>query len=333
MRLTRSLEKQCAYIIILYCKVAIHGEDSMTGTQMLRQVSAEEVQLFDRDGAILLQNIMGADWTETLREGIEHANEHPDGMSAGVDMPLRIDQFPAMHSPALQRLLDESPIAQIVGSVLNAPTRFYMDQMFYKPAGMIAPSAWHQDTCYYNVEGHQLIRAWVCVDPVPRDVSIEVLRGSHMWNITYRPPVGMDPKVDPAGATELDEAYAAGKVLIGPEAFKQWTYFDSYLDTNLPELPDVEASRGSFNIMGWDYEPGDVLLFHGNIVHSARGNVELPHPRRAHASLWAGPDVHYLRRRSQAIPDPLPLYDYKPQDGQPLGDFPEVFPVAWSPSN
>jgi len=67
-------------------------------------------------------------------------------------------------------------------------------------------------------------------------------------------------------------------------------------------------------------------------VHSARGGVELPHPRRSHASLWAGPDVRYLRRRSQSIPDPLPLYDYNPQDGQPLSDFPEVFPEAWAPA-
>ena len=299
---------------------------------MLRAVSDEEMRRFDRDGAVLLKGIMGSDWTELLREGVEYAQAHPDGMSAGVDMPLRIDQFPAMHSPALKRLLDESPIASIVGSILDAPVRFYMDQMFYKPAGMIAPSAWHQDTCYYNVEGHQLIRAWVCVDPVPRDISLEVVRGSHLWNVTYRPPVGMDPASDPAAAAELEQAYAEGKVLIGPEAFEKWTYFDSYLDASLPALPEIEANRDSFDILGWAYEPGDVLLFHGHIVHSARGNVELPHPRRAHASLWAGPDVRYLRRRSQAIPDPLPLYDYAPRDGQYLGEFPEVFPVAWAPA-
>ena len=266
-----------------------------------------------------------------LREGVEYTQAHPDGMSAGVDMPLRIDQFPAMHSPALKRLLDDSPIAEIVGSVLAAPVRFYMDQMFYKPAGMIAPSAWHQDTCYYNVDGHQLIRAWVCVDPVPRNLSLEIVRGSHLWNVTYRPPVGMDPASDPVGAEKLEQAYANGDILIGPEAFKQWTYFDSYLDSSLPELPNIEASRASFDIVGWDYEPGDVLLFHGHVLHSARGNAELPHPRRAHASLWAGPDVHYLRRRSQAIPDPLPLYDHSPKDGQRLEEFPDVFPVAWSP--
>jgi ectoine hydroxylase-related dioxygenase (phytanoyl-CoA dioxygenase family) len=304
----------------------------MTTAQMLREITEEEVHDFHRDGANIIKGVIADEWVELLAEGIEFANDHPDGMSAGVGMGLRIDQFPAMHSPKLKQLMDESPIAEVVGSALNAPVRFYMDQMFYKPSGMLAPSAWHQDTCYYNVDGHELVRAWVCVDPVPREASLEVIRGSHMWNVTYRPPVGMDPADDPEGATKLEEEFASGKTLIGPEAYEQWTYFDSYFDPSLPPLPNIEANRSSFDILGWDYEPGDVVLFHGHIVHSARGGVDLGHPRRAHASLWAGPDVHYLRRRSQSIPDPLPLYDYAPQDGQHLNEFPDVFPVGWSPS-
>ncbi len=294
-------------------------------------LAEEESVALHRDGAVLVKNVLGDEWIELLEEGLEYAQAHPDGMSAGVSMPLRIDQFPATHSPQLRELMERSPIAEIVGRAMNAPVRFYMDQMFYKPAGMMAPSAWHQDTCYYNVDGQQLIRAWVCADPAPREVSLEILRGSHLWNVTYRPPVGLDPANDPEGAAKIDEAFAKGEVLIKREAHERWTYFDSFLDPNLPALPNVEADRDSFDIMGWDYEPGDVLLFHGNVVHSARGGVELNHPRRAHASLWAGPDVRYLRRRSQAITDPLALYDHNPQDGQPLSEFADVFPVAWTP--
>jgi ectoine hydroxylase-related dioxygenase (phytanoyl-CoA dioxygenase family) len=296
-----------------------------------RQISQDDIQIFHRDGAVLLKGVLQEHWNDVLLEGLEYAENHPDGMSAGVSMPLRIDQFPASHSPALQHLMDASPIAEIVGTVLNSPVCFYMDQMFYKPAGRIAPSAWHQDTCYYNVDGHQLVRAWVCADPAPRNVSLEILRGSHLWNITYRPPVGMDPATDPTGAELLERRFANGEILIGKEAYTKWTYFDSFLDPSLPALPDIESHRDSFDILGWDYEPGDVLLFHGNVVHSARGHEDLPHPRRAHASLWAGSDVRYLRRRSQAIPDPLALYDETPEDGQRLHDLTNVFPIVWAP--
>ena len=75
-----------------------------------------------------------------------------------------------------------------------------------------------------------------------------------------------------------------------------------------------------------------MILFHGNVLHSARGNVVSPAPRRAHASLWAGRDVRYLHRISQVIPDPEALYAHDPKSGQPLSDFPDVFPVRWSPN-
>ncbi|MEK9892164.1 MAG: phytanoyl-CoA dioxygenase family protein [Pseudomonadales bacterium] len=303
----------------------------LEGTNALN-ISVDDIEAFHRDGAVLIKSVLSKDWLDLLERGIEYIQHHPDGMSAGVGMPLRIDQFPASHSADLDQVMKASPISEIVGRVLERPVRFYMDQMFYKPAGEMFPSAWHQDTSYYNIEGDQVVRAWVCVDPVPRDASIEVVRGSHRWNITYRPPVGMDPKTDPEGAAALEAAYAAGDILIGREAHASWTYFDSFLDPALPQLPDIESSRDSFDILGWDFAPGDVLLFHGNILHSARGGAVLDHPRRAHASLWIGPDVHYLRRRSQAIPDPIQLYDYHPLDGQPLADFDEVFPIAWAPA-
>ena len=81
----------------------------------------------------------------------------------------------------------------------------------------------------------------------------------------------MEPAQDPEGAAALEKAFADGEVLIGRDAHEKWTYFDSFLDPSLPELSDIEGARDSFDILGWDYEPGDVLLFHGHIVHSARG--------------------------------------------------------------
>ena len=38
-----------------------------------------------------------------------------------------------------------------------------------------------------------------------------------------------------------------------------------------------------------------------------------------------------LHRVGQIIPDPIALYAHEPKSGQPLSDFPDVFPLAWSP--
>ena len=122
----------------------------------LRAVTQEESEAFHRDGAIVLKGVLPEEWVDVAREGLEQAIEAPDGMSGGMGDLLRIDQFPASRIPALKRIIDESPVAEIVGSALRAPVRFYMDQLFSKPAGYIAPTPWHQDTSYYNLGGHGL---------------------------------------------------------------------------------------------------------------------------------------------------------------------------------
>ena len=159
--------------------------------------------------------------------------------------------------------------------------RFYMDQLFYKPAGEVIHTPWHQDTCYYNVAGDDLVRAWVSPDDVPRDRGIEVVRGSHRWNVTYRPFVGRDPASDPDGAARAKDKFENQEPIIGVEAHQQLSYEEAFMDDTLPALPEIEG-QSSFDILGWDYQPGDLLLFHGHILHSASGGVHAPQ----HAALW-----------------------------------------------
>jgi len=304
--------------------------ESTTPAAPLRDVTANEIEAFHRDGAVLVKQVLDAEWLEVVLAGLDEAIAEPDVMSSELGN-LRVDQFPAAKSVHLRRMIDESPLARIVGTALQSPVSFYMDQLFSKPAGLIPPTPWHQDTCYYNVDGHDLIRAWVSPDPVPRSISLEVVRGSHRWNATYAPLAGRDGERDDE-ARELFESATDDAPVLGADAYQDWSYFSGVRDARLPPVPAIDDNRASFDILGWDYEPGDVILFHGNALHSARGDTDSPTPRRAHASLWAGRDVRYLHRRGQIIPDPIGLYDHEPQSGQPLSDFEDVFPILWSPT-
>lgn len=93
-----------------------------------------------------------------------------------------------------------------------------MDQSFVKPPGLFLPTPWHQDNCYYNIGGHDLIRAWLCCDPVPRHVSLEVVRGSHPWNVTYSPLAGRNPENDPSAQAQLEGA-RAGEPMLGADVY------------------------------------------------------------------------------------------------------------------
>jgi ectoine hydroxylase-related dioxygenase (phytanoyl-CoA dioxygenase family) len=295
-----------------------------------RSISDDEVAAYQRDGAVHLQGVLSGDWLEVLSKGLDEVIARPDPLSSGVDTPLRTDQFPSFRSEALRSMIDDSPLAEIVGRALDSPVTFYTDQMFFKPAGHIPATPWHQDTCYYNIAGAGVVRAWVSPDPVPRAASIEVVRGSHRWNVTYRPLAGRDPQLDEAARAEQERA-APDAPMLGAESHADWSYWSGVRDMSLPLVPDIEGHRDSYEILGWDYEPGDVILFHGDILHGAAGNISVSTPRRAHASIWAGQDVRYLHRKGQMIPDPPALYAHSPRSGQRLTDFPDVFPVKWAP--
>ncbi|MFT4596118.1 MAG: ectoine hydroxylase-related dioxygenase (phytanoyl-CoA dioxygenase family) [Paracrocinitomix sp.] len=298
----------------------------------LRMVTDEEIASFHRDGAVLIKQVLPAEWVQLAAAGLDAAIAEPDVMSAELaNGTLRVDQFPAAKSNQLRRLVDESPIAEIVGRALQSPVTFYMDQMFHKLPGLVAPTPWHQDTCYYNLDGHDLIRAWVSPDPVARNVSLEVVRGSHLWNATYAPLAGRNAATNESARDQFESATDDAPVL-GRDVYQTWSYASGVRDQSLPPVPDIDANRDSFDIIGWEYEPGDVILFHGHVLHSALGDVVSERTRRAHASLWAGRDVCYLHRAGQIIPDPIGLYDHEPKTGQPLMDFPDVFPIAWDPA-
>ena len=296
------------------------------------KVDFEKSASFHRDGSILLQGVLAEEWVDLLAEGLDECYEEPDGMSSALVSPnseLRIDQFPAARSEKLRKFICESPLPSLIGEIINGPVRFYMDQMFYKPAGEMIPTPWHQDTSYYNVEGHDLIRAWVSPDTVPREASLEIVKGSHLWNVTYRPLAGRDPDLS-------EEEYEARLAVAEESGFYERTgddfsfsYNSAIMDKSLPETPNIEASRGSFDILGWHFEPGDVILFHGNVLHAAQGGIVLPYPRRSHAIMYAGPNIRYIKRPGQIIPDPIALSEMNPQTGQSLAEFGDTFPLLW----
>ena len=306
----------------------------MTSAPPLREVTDAESEAFHRDGAVLLEGVLAPEWVDLIADGLEECYAERDHMSSEVvaqGATVRADQLLAARSVSLRRFANDSPVGGLVGSVLSAPVRFYMDQMFFRRAGFMAPTPWHQDTSYHNVEGHHLVRAWASPDRVPRPASLEVVRGSHRWNVTYRPMVGRDPDMsDEENALRMALARKRGVYEKGGSGF---AYRGVVMDKSMPPTPDVPRDRGSFDIMGWDYRPGDVILFHGNLLHGTAEGVTLEHDRRAYAALFAGPEARYIQRTGQMVPDPPGLAEQHPQTGQTLDSFGEVFPLVWSPGD
>jgi len=70
----------------------------------------------------------------------------------------------------------------LAGRVMDATrVNFFYDQLLVKEPGTSARTPWHQDQPYWAVSGRQVSSVWLTLDPVPEEVSVEYVCGSHRW--------------------------------------------------------------------------------------------------------------------------------------------------------
>ena len=174
--------------------------------------------------------------------------------------------------PQFGRFIAETPLALASARLMGSPSvRLYHDHVLVKEPGTRQRTPWHQDQPYYNIEGQQNISMWIPVDPVSRSATLEFIAGSHKgpW---LMPRTFMDNQA-------------------------KW-----FPDGSLADLPDVEAARDQFPIVGWDIEPGDLVCFHMLTLHAA-GGVEGSNRRRVFSVRFMGDDTRHAPRRWATSPD------------------------------
>jgi len=92
----------------------------------------------------------------------------------------------------------------------------------------------------------------------------------------------------------------------------------------LPPPPAVNNNRDHYDIIGWDLQPGDAVLFHARTLHSAKANLPTEMTRRALATRWCGDDVVFSSNgREMIIP-----WAHGLEEGERIGGaiFPQVLP-------
>jgi len=91
------------------------------------------------------------------------------------------------------------------------------------------------------------------------------------------------------------------------------------------DLPNIEAARDAFPILGWELQPGDAVCFHMLTLHATRG-VTGPHRRRVFSVRFLGDDITHAPRRWRTSPEFPGLSAVLPA-GAPMNH--ELFPVLW----
>ncbi|MBS0344772.1 MAG: phytanoyl-CoA dioxygenase family protein, partial [Proteobacteria bacterium] len=153
--------------------------------RVLDRVDDATIAQFQRDGACVIRQLLGADEIALLKDGIEAnlAAPSPRGMVASrPNDPGRFfeDFCNWADNAAYRRFIFETPLAQLAQRLMGSQTvRLYHDHLLVKEPGTRQRTPWHQDQPYYNIEGAQNISMWIPVDPVSRAATLEFVAGSH----------------------------------------------------------------------------------------------------------------------------------------------------------
>ena len=258
------------------------------------------IDAFARDGAVCLRGLLDGDEVALLRRGIDANIAAPSPRAKVASRPddpgFCIEDFCCWHdNAAYRRFIFDSPLAAAAARLMQSRTvRLYHDHMLTKEPGTRQRTPWHQDQAYYNVEGRQNISFWVPVDAVRRHSTLEFVAGSHRgpW---LMPRSFMDQQA-------------------------RW-----FPEGSLQDLPDIEAARERFPIIGWAVEPGDVIAFHMLSLHAA-GGVDGDARRRVFSVRMLGDDITHAPRTWVTSP-PFPgLADRLPASAA-MDD--PLFPLLW----
>lgn len=274
------------------------------------------IAAYRRDGAVLVKGVLSSADLTLLERGLDSYSRDPGELFTRVQSEdgqgeTLAGQFPSLRNPELRQFIEHGPGGALAAGLMGTPSaQLVLDQVFHKQPGRIVPTPWHQDTPFLQVRGMDMARVWCSCDPSPRGVTVEVVRGSHLWNVVY------------------DTATMARSEVATSAEGENFTY-NGMGDDRLPMVPDVAGNRDSFDILSWDVEPGDVVVFNGNVLHGAQGREDHPHPRRALAVMWGSPELRYHRPAGPAMPLPGLAEASQIPHGARIGDYPDAFPEFW----
>jgi len=254
------------------------------------------VNAYATDGAVLIKGLL-TDWVETICAGIEKNMQEPgvyaaENVSGNETGRFFDDYCNWQRIPEFESVILNSGMATAAAQLMQSESvQVFHEHVLVKEAGTSKTTPWHQDSPYYFVNGIQNVSFWCPMDTVT-DATLRCVAGSHLW----------DKPVLPV----------------------RWLAEDAFYPDNDQYQPVPDPDAQGMSIVEWDMQPGDVVAFHFNTLHGARGNHSNTR-RRAFSVRFVGDDARYVNRPGKTSP-PFPGHDM--QEGHRLREdwFPVVYP-------
>ena len=264
-------------------------------------LNSEYISIFEKNGVVLLKNIIDNKWQRILHHAIEedikkpgpffHAYKNQDGKGT-FHGTMRIWE----HYQGLKDYCTKSPLPSFAAQLLNSnKINLFYDQLFVKEPETKNFIRWHNDQPYWPIRGWPVISLWTSLDPISKNNGpMEFISKSHKWGKWYQP-----------------EHFAPGAI----KAYEQNPEFE--------KIPDIDSNRDKYDIISFDMNPGDLLAFHALVVHGSTGNISKNRRRRGYAVRYTGDDVFYSTDKGSH----LDLRNPELENGNLLDS--KQYPVVW----
>src|SRR5690242_249389 len=257
---------------------------------------------FARDGVACVRSVLDPGEVAEAAAAIDEVLARPGRLAVVASAPDDPGAFAEdfcrwQEIPRIERLARHSRVPAVAAALMATPrVRFYHDHVLVKEGGTRQRTPWHQDQPYYNVDGRG-VSAWIPVDPVPEEGSLELVAGSH------------------AGPWLMPRTFLDGEARWFPEG-------------SLAELPDIEADRSAFDIRRFGLAPGDAVFFDFLTVHGAPG-FPFAGRRRVLSLRYLSAGARHAPRAWRTSPPFEGLTDELPP-GAPMNH--PLFPLVWPAS-
>ena len=263
----------------------------------LSEISPAELARFQRDGVVVLHDVLSPEWLERLAAAIEEniANPGPYGKNHAEEGGAYFgDYVNWKRIPDFLNVAQHGPLGRVAGELMGGTkARLFHEHVLVKEPGNSSATPWHQDMPYYCIDCPQTVSLWVPLDPVGEKESLNFLKGSHEGKTTYM-----------------------------PRRFKTLEPLEGDT-TEYEEFPPIDEN--SENIVSYAVNPGDVLAFDFHTLHDAPANPTETR-RRAVSFRFVGENARYVARPHDVSP-PFPDLGLKLNMNDPLPE--DWFPTVW----
>jgi hypothetical protein len=217
----------------------------------------------DGDGVVMLKGALAPEAVAKVEAAVTWSLEHPSPTAVRF-YPGETATFFEDRGSHHAGLVRDIGLDTTMMALWGVDRLWYLgEQLFLKEGGASRRTPWHQDTSYLRMMGDQLVACWISLDALPKAHCLEFVRGSHKGVLYNGSAFAADDDTKPL-----------------------------YKHSPLPRLPDIQAGRDAFDILSWDVEPGDVIVFHLGALHGGAGTA--PGFRRRTISMrFLGPDVTF----------------------------------------